>query len=78
MLCEQLVIGSGTEFFALAVEHLHHQRIEDADSLQCCHAAVDAGESDCTKGASLKPVRSIPSWPDRHLLRNGLRRKTAS
>jgi hypothetical protein len=57
--CEQLVIGSGTEFFALTVEHLHHQRIEDADFLQCCHAAVDAGESDCTKGASLKPARSI-------------------
>jgi hypothetical protein len=41
---EQMVIRPCSERFALPVEHLH-QRIENAHFLQCCHIAVDAGES---------------------------------
>ena len=31
---QQMVIGSGAEFFRLAVQDLHHQRIENAGLLQ--------------------------------------------
>ena len=34
---EQMGIGSCAEGFKLAVEHLHDQRIENADCCQSCH-----------------------------------------
>ena len=40
---EQMVICACPEFFRLAVQDLHHQRIEDADLFQCCHVAMNAG-----------------------------------
>ena len=42
---EQMAIRAGPELLRLAVEVLHHQRIEDADLLQCSHIAVNAAES---------------------------------
>jgi hypothetical protein len=41
---EQMVIRSCPKLLRLAVQSLHHQRIENADLLQCRHIAMDAGE----------------------------------
>jgi hypothetical protein len=41
---EQMVIRACPELLRLAVQHLHHQRVENADLLQCCHIAMDASE----------------------------------
>ena len=41
---EQMVICACPKLFRLAIQDLHHERIEDADLLQCCHAVMDAGE----------------------------------
>jgi hypothetical protein len=41
---EQMVIRACPKLLRLAVESLHHQRIENAGLFQCCHIAVDAGE----------------------------------
>ncbi len=39
-----MVIGAGPKLLRLAVKILHHERIENADLLQCCHIAMDASE----------------------------------
>ena len=41
---EQMVIGACPKLLRLAVKDLHHQRIKNADLLQCFHVAMDAGE----------------------------------
>jgi len=39
-----MVIRACPELFRLAVEVLHHQRIENADRFQCFHIAMNASE----------------------------------
>src|SRR5579864_3361413 len=41
---EQMVIRACAKLLMLAVEDLHHERIKNADLLQCFHVAVNAGE----------------------------------
>jgi hypothetical protein len=41
---EQMVIRTCSKLLRLAVERLHHQRIENANLLQCRHIAMDASE----------------------------------
>ena len=39
-----MAIDACPELLRLAVKGLHHERIENADLLQCFHVAMDAGE----------------------------------
>jgi len=40
-----MAIDTCPEFLRLAVQGLHHERVEDADLFQCFHVAMNAGES---------------------------------
>lgn len=46
---EQMVVRAGPKCLRLAVQKLHHERIEDADLLQCRHVAMDATERGVVK-----------------------------
>ena len=39
-----MVISASANLFMLAVETLHHERIKNADLLQCLHVAMNASE----------------------------------
>ena len=45
---QQMAIHAGPELLRLAVQGLHHERVENADLFQCFHVAMNAGES-CVK-----------------------------
>ena len=39
-----MVIGACPKLLMLAVQELHHERVENADPFQCRHVVMDAGE----------------------------------
>ncbi len=43
-----MVVHAGTKLLMLAVKDLHHDRIENADLLQCFYVAMNASEC-CVK-----------------------------
>jgi hypothetical protein len=60
---EQMVIGAGPKCLRLAIQELHHERIEDADLLQCRQVAMDAREG------SVEAVKKIVDEGFRYVAR---------
>ena len=56
---EQMIIGACPELLRLAVKDLHHERIKNADLLQCFHVAMDAGEC-CVK--TVEEIVDVRFW----------------